>query len=592
MTKSNTHEPGTVVGVLGGGQLGRMMAPPAARLGLKLIVADPTPNSPAGQVCEQIEGSFKEKNTVLKLAKVCDIMTTEIEHVNVVAMQQVEQECKGSVIVQPTPMCISLIQDKYLQKQHLTSRGLKVVDYLETPDYASVVKAGEQFGYPMMLKCKRLAYDGKGNMVVKTKQDIPACIERLTGQCGGTSDTLYVEKWYPYVKELAVMVVSGLNGEIKSYPVVETIQTDNICHMVFAPASVSKNIGAIARDLSERAVKTFESAGIFGVELFINAEGDVVVNEIAPRPHNSGHYTIEACHTCQFENHLRAITGQPIGNCELRVGASVMLNVIGVDEKMENAWEPFARALSCPGASPHWYGKSASRKGRKMGHITFCGNSHDEILSTAKQYGFDLSNPEALMNKGVAKHDSKSVSAMVDPLIGCSTRAQVGVIMGSDSDLPKMKACATILHDFGIDFELTIVSAHRTPDRMFTYAKNAHQRGLKVIIAAAGGAAHLPGMVAAITPLPVIGVPIPLKYLDGMDSLYSICQMPRGVPVATVAIGNSTNAALLAIRMLGSHDSALLEKMVQYQEKMKNQVEDKISNLDHIGWKGYGENNL
>lgn len=163
----------------------------------------------------------------------------------------------------------------------------------------------------------------------------------------------------------------------------------------------------------------------------------------------------------------------------------------------------------------------------------------------------------------------------------------VAIIMGSDSDLPVMKEAAEVLDEFRITYELTIISAHRTPQRMFEYAKNAHQKGIKVIIAGAGGAAHLPGMTAAITPLPVIGVPIKTSALSGLDSLYSIVQMPKGVPVATVAIGNATNAALLAIKILATYNTNLLEKVKKYQQELKNKVLKKAQKLEKVGYKKY-----
>lgn len=164
---------------------------------------------------------------------------------------------------------------------------------------------------------------------------------------------------------------------------------------------------------------------------------------------------------------------------------------------------------------------------------------------------------------------------------------QVAIIMGSDSDLPTMKEAAKVLEEFGVAYELTIVSAHRTPKRMFEYAQTAKERGLKVIIAGAGGAAHLPGMTASITPLPVIGVPIKTSALSGVDSLYSIVQMPKGVPVATVAIGNATNAAILAVKILGIADKKLLKKVEKYQEKQTNEIEQKAVKLEKIGYKKY-----
>jgi phosphoribosylaminoimidazole carboxylase len=298
--------------------------------------------------------------------------------------------------------------------------------------------------------------------------------------------------------------------------------------------------------------------------------GSVFLNEIAPRPHNSGHYTIEACYTSQFEQHLRAVVGLPLGPCEMKTGAAVMINILGHgsgEEGLRATFKPCSVAMATPGASVHWYGKSECRRGRKMGHITVVGESMLDVTEHVQKI-LAAASPDAIPYP-----------------ITCSP--VVGVIMGSDSDLPTMRPCAQILEEFGVPFELTIVSAHRTPDRMMSYAQSAHERGLRIIIAAAGGAAHLPGMVAAITPLPVIGVPVALKYLDGMDSLYSIVQMPRGVPVATVAINNSTNAALLAIRMLGSHSPHYMQKMIEYQQKMNTAVLDKVEMLNQVGWQKY-----
>ncbi|HEY9818975.1 MAG TPA: 5-(carboxyamino)imidazole ribonucleotide mutase [Candidatus Obscuribacterales bacterium] len=167
------------------------------------------------------------------------------------------------------------------------------------------------------------------------------------------------------------------------------------------------------------------------------------------------------------------------------------------------------------------------------------------------------------------------------------THPFVGIIMGSDSDLPTMQAAIAICEDFGVPHEVAIVSAHRTPERMVDYAQTAHTRGLKVIIAGAGGAAHLPGMVAALTPLPVIGVPVLTRTLNGVDSLYSIVQMPRGIPVATVAIGNAQNAGLLAVQMLASHDAALLEKVQQYRQALQTSVMEKQAQLDELGYQAY-----
>ena len=253
-------------------------------------------------------------------------------------------------------------------------------------------------------------------------------------------------------------------------------------------------------------------------------KGQILVNEIAPRPHNSGHYTIEACETSQYENHLRAILSLPIGSTALKVPSAVMLNLLGSSNDMSELVGFAEFALGVPGASVHLYGKSECRKGRKMGHITLTANSDAEIRARLRQLLQRL--PGASADSGVSDIDLYAPEAP-RPGSGLSHKQPlVGVIMGSDSDLPVMLPAARILDGFNTPYELTIVSAHRTPDRLVEYARSAAARGLRVIVAGAGGAAHLPGMVAAMTALPVIGVPVKGSSLDGVDSLHSIVQMP------------------------------------------------------------------
>ena len=248
--------------------------------------------------------------------------------------------------------------------------------------------------------------------------------------------------------------------------------------------------------------------------------GTVYINEIAPRPHNSGHYTIEACETSQYENHLRAILSLPLGSTALKVPSAAMLNLIGASTSFSEIQKTTSVALSLPGASVHLYGKSECRKGRKMGHITLTAQNDAELRTRLRPLLESLPNSTA---------DEVALYTPLEPTPGSgfpSRSPLVGVIMGSDSDLPVMLPAARILDAFSIPYELTIVSAHRTPDRLVEYARSAAGRGVRVIVAGAGGAAHLPGMVAAITPLPVIGVPVKGSTLDGVDSLYSIVQMP------------------------------------------------------------------
>lgn len=568
-----------VVGVLGGGQLGKMLAQEAAKMGVKIKVLDPTPNCPASTVAEQVIGSFRDPEAVKQFAAGVDVLTVEIEHIDADAMEAAA--AVSGIEVQPTPETLRIIQDKYRQKQHFAEAGVPLSEFRQIKCSKCAAGAAQAYGYPYMLKSKTLAYDGRGNAVV----DSPESLEAAVASLGGYERGLYAEKWVPFVCELAVMVVRSRDGTVISYPVVQTIHKDNICHTTEAPAQVPPVILQAAKRAAENAVACLSGAGVFGVELFLLPDGSIVLNEVAPRPHNSGHYTIEACSMSQYEAHLRAVLGWPLGDPSLKVGASIMLNVLGEDDGeagMRAAHELMGRAYRVPGAAVHWYGKAEVARQRKIGHVTFVGATNDECRRRLR--AVDERAADAVV----------AASAMVqaDLALGAGSRHQgprVGIIMGSDSDLPTMRGAAEILEEFGVECEVTVVSAHRTPERMFDYARGAAARGIQVIIAGAGGAAHLPGMVAAMTPLPVVGVPVKPAgaYLDGVDALLSIVQMPKGVPVATVAIGNAANAGLLAVRILASADHVLLDKMLRYQEGMTQMVLGKAERLETKGWKDY-----
>lgn len=549
------------MGVLGGGQLGRMLCQAASQLAIKVTVLDPMENCPASSLSHyHMVGSYDDSATVQEFAKRCGVLTVEIEHVDVVTLEKLEQQ---GVDCQPKASTIRIIQDKFLQKVHFSGHGIPLPDFMQIDDFESAKRAGELFGYPLMIKSRRLAYDGRGNAVAKSEEEISSAVNVL----GGYDRALYVEKWAPFVKELAVIVARGRDNSILCYPVVETIHRENICHIVKAPANVPWKIRKLATDVAYKAVSSLEGAGIFAVELFLTGDGQILLNEVAPRPHNSGHHTIESCFTSQFEQHLRAVVGLPLGDPSMKTPAAIMYNILGEDEGEQGfllAHQLIGRALGISGASVHWYDKPEMRKQRKMGHITIVGPS----------MGIAETELKSMLNEEI----SDGQTAVIP---------RVGIIMGSDSDLPVMKDAAKILNMFGVSHEVRIVSAHRTPETMFSYALSARERGIQIIIAGAGGAAHLPGMVAALTPLPVIGVPVRASSLDGLDSLLSIVQMPRGVPVATVAINNATNAGLLAVRMLGVGDADLQARMSQYLEDTKNDVLVKAEKLEKDGWETY-----
>eukprot|EP00457_Paulinella_chromatophora_P002960 gb/GEZN01002965.1/.p1 GENE.gb/GEZN01002965.1/~~gb/GEZN01002965.1/.p1 ORF type:complete len:615 (+),score=132.45 gb/GEZN01002965.1/:151-1845(+) len=558
---------GRTVGVLGGGQLGRMMGFAAHRLGVRLIPLETLgADSPAGQVTSSsLAGAFRDADKIKELSEMCEVLTVEIEHVDTTAL---DVAVASGVPVHPSPLCIRIIQDKFKQKELLIKHGIPVAKQEAVGNVEETRAAALSMGFPCMLKQRTMAYDGRGCAPLNGPQDIEEAFANMSGSSSPPTP-LYLEQWVPFTKELAVMVARSTTGEMAVYPLVETVQRDGICHTVTAPAQgVSLKSRDEALKIAKDAVACFKSAGIFGVEMFLLPDGSISVNELAPRPHNSGHYTIEACETDQFEQHLRAVLGLPLGSTRLKVGAAMMINVLG-ESRREDTLIPLTKALSIPGAGLHWYGKASHRLGQKLGHITVVASSVAELFRRVAP----------ILPAGAERPPEEKRSTAEGVL--------VGIIMGSDSDLPTMQAAAQVLEQFGVPFELTVVSAHRTPDRMFDYAKAAKGRGLKTIIAGAGGAAHLPGMIAALTPLPVIGVPVKSSTLSGQDSLLSIVQMPRGVPVATVAIGNSMNAGLLAVRLLAAFDEQLMAKLEAWHASQADEVLAKADRLERLGHEAY-----
>lgn len=342
-----------------------------------------------------------------------------------------------------------------------------------------------------------------------------------------------------------------------SYPTVETVHEDSICKLVYAPArDLSDETSKLAQDIARKAVASFKGKGIFGVEMFLLGVNIIWVNEIAPRPHNSGHYTIEACRISQYDAHLLAILDRPIASKGFELlKPAIMLNILGGADPM--SFLKLADVADASGAKVHLYGKGDATKGRKMGHLTVLGDSMEEAEEM-------ISPLIRLADEIRAGRESGHRSIEPKP----KPKPVVGIITGSISDQPHLEACYKILSDFGIPYEKGIKSAHRTPEAMADYARSAASRGIKVIIAAAGGAAHLPGMIAAFSKsVIVVGLPIKPTIGDGMDSLLSMTNMPRGVPVATVGINNSTNAALSAARILAADDERVKGKLEAYADR-------------------------
>ncbi len=364
------------IGIVGGGQLGRMLGFAAKRLGYTVTVIDPTPNSPAGQVVdEQIVADYKDEKAIRELAKKADYMTFEIESAN---SDVLEDLTKKGLQVHPSAKTLGIIKDKLFQKQFLKKAGIPVAEFMAVETQADIEKAAKKFGYPVILKARFDAYDGRGNALVKNAKAIPAAIEKLAGR------KLYVEKFVPFTKELAVMVARSTKGEIATYPVVETIHKNNICHMVLVPAPVPKPAIKKAQLLAKKVMQQLKGAGVFGIEMFLTKQGKVVINELAPRVHNSGHYTSEACVTSQFEQHIRAIAGLPLGKTDLIVPAAVMINILG-ERQGKAEVTGLEKVLRIPNVSVHIYGKAETKLERKMGHITVYDKTVKKAILKAQQ---------------------------------------------------------------------------------------------------------------------------------------------------------------------------------------------------------------
>ena len=366
------------LGIIGGGQLARMTAIAALPLGVEVIVLEKNIHSPAARLSPgSIVGDWSDAATLMTFAARCDVITLENEFVDATVLEVLE---RAGHKVFPSAECIAVTQDKFTQKTALQNAGLAVPKFCAVKSADEISTAAKSFGWPLLLKTRRNGYDGKGNFTLKSEADIAAGWQTL----GGDKNELMVEAWFPFVKELAVIVTRGREGETVVYPVVETIQRHHVCHVVKAPAQISDDLAKRAASLAKRAVETVGGIGSFGVEMFLSASSEIAINELAPRVHNSGHYTIEACACSQFENHVRAVLGWPLGNPLMLTPVAVMVNLLGV-EKTSGQPRGLENALRLPGARVHIYGKFMSGAGRKMGHVTVLENDFETALTIAKR---------------------------------------------------------------------------------------------------------------------------------------------------------------------------------------------------------------
>lgn len=372
------------IGIIGGGQLGKMMTQEAKKMGFYVSILDPTKDSPASQVADrQIIGNFYERDKIRELAQISDVITFDLEHIDSQALKDLALE---GYTIHPSPKILEIIQDKSKQKDILNKNNVPIPKYkkIDTSNFSSSIEIIKEFGFPLVLKTCKGGYDGRGVFVIKNEEEFQNLIKSKPALL---NSELLVEEFIDIEKELAVNVARNTKGEIKAYPVVEMIfdKRANICDMVIAPARIKKEIERKAKQIAVKIMNILDGVGIFGIEMFLTKNGKVLVNEIAPRPHNSGHYTIEACPTSQFEQHIRAITGLPLGSTDLLTPA-VMINLLGEPGyEGEPIYIGIEEALAIPGVNVHIYGKKITKPFRKMGHVTVVDKDIEKAIKKAEK---------------------------------------------------------------------------------------------------------------------------------------------------------------------------------------------------------------
>ena len=371
-----------VLGIIGGGQLGMMITEAAQNLEevSKIIVLDPTENCPAAKVgAEQIVADFKDEDAIKKLSELSDIITYEIESGNSDVLKKLETHTE----INPSPDTLRIIQDKLLQKQFLKENDIAVAEFVKIENKNELIDVIDKMGLPVLLKTRRDAYDGRGNYKINSKSEIDDALDLFAGK------TLMVEKFVKFEKEVSVIAARNTKGEIATYPVVENIHENNILRTTIAPGRVSEKVKKQAEKIAEKTMEVLHGAGVFGIEMFVTADDEILINEIAPRVHNSGHHTLQSCDTSQFEQHLRAILGMELGNSSIK-SPTIMYNILGpktfkgeynvLFKKQDNVYLKM-------------YGKLESKPQRKIGHINIVdieNRGMDELFNQLEELKSNL----------------------------------------------------------------------------------------------------------------------------------------------------------------------------------------------------------
>jgi 5-(carboxyamino)imidazole ribonucleotide synthase len=367
---------GIRLGIIGGGQLGKMIGIEAKRMSMKLAYLDPDRNCPASSLAdEMIVSDFKDAKSILELADKVDVLTYEIELANSSVLRDLES--KGHTI-HPASGVLNTIQNKLRQKKFLRAKNIPVPAFEEVTSVDQVKKICRVFGYPSVLKACEDSYDGRGNFLLRSVGDVERGIKYFEGR------RCMVEQYIHFTKEISVMVARNTRGQVVSFPVVQNIHTNGILDTTIVPSGENRKVESNAKSIAEKVVRALGGVGIFGIEMFLR-DNKVMINEIAPRPHNSGHYSIEACSVSQFEQHIRAILGLPLIEPRL-LSPVVMINILGIPNYSgEYSLKGIEKAFSVPGLKLHLYGKRISKPQRKLGHITVTAEKIEEALSRARR---------------------------------------------------------------------------------------------------------------------------------------------------------------------------------------------------------------
>ncbi len=358
-----------ILGIIGGGQLGMMITEAAKKMPehiSKIIVLDPTENCSAAQVgAEQIIADFKDKDAIVDLANKSDIITYEIESGDSDVLKSVEKNAE----INPSPETLRIIQDKFLQKSFLLKNDIPVPEFIKIEGIEDIKEGLKNFGYPALLKARRDAYDGRGNFKINSEDEIQKAFDYFKGQ------NLLLEKFIPFKMEVSVIASRNTKSQIKTYPLVENIHEENILRETIAPARVTEEVTKKAEQIAEKTMTVLKGAGTFGIEMFVTQDDNIVINEIAPRVHNSGHHTLQSSETSQFEQHLRAILGLELGNTKL-IHNTIMYNILGT-KGFEGEYKSIT--LSESNVYLKMYRKQISKPLRKLGHLNLVGTKGESI---------------------------------------------------------------------------------------------------------------------------------------------------------------------------------------------------------------------